>query len=293
MTPRESQAYGRNFELLMEEQHAIYRKRDRAVIYHNKVSGRFVAKGVFIPDPGGSRPDYSGTIAPGFSVHFDVKTMERADARGWRLTRDRIHQYVDLLDQARMGALAFFLVECRPMQAVFLLRVHPNIPVEDGRPEMTFEQVPTTCYAESHSFCLSVGDDGKYDWLSAIDGVWIRRADPEPVTPVERTGTRGRTPWTTDRNREIVAAYLTGRFSVENLALHYGLSRYQMLSILKQDPRVQIAKRGRRKGHAMNMPAKPVLQEVAGVHNGCLRRGIRITEDELPLAPPAVETVRK
>lgn len=266
MTPRESQAQGRNFEELLEYQHGLYRNRGRAAIYHNKTAGRFVAQGVFVAYPGGSRPDFSGTIAPGLSVHFDAKTMSRGDVRGWRLTRDRIHQYEDLLDQARMGALAFFLVECRPMRAIFLLRVHPDIPVVDNRPECIFEEVPTLdCIRQSHAgrpgymttetaaFCVAQDQDGLYDWLSAVERVWIDRGGEKPkIVPgglVQRkkggpTGPRGTDADVVVRNQAMIAEYLTGKVLQEALAEKHHLSVETVHDILRRDPRIKF-KRGR------------------------------------------------
>jgi hypothetical protein len=159
-----------------------------------------VNQGLFIPDPGKARPDYSGTLAGGISIHFDAKTMN--DTVGWRLPKKNLHQYEDLLEQARMGAIAFFLVECRSAAAVYLLRVHPEIPVVNGRPEIMFAGIPVADWRlEKHAdhrckhqaittpvFCVPAVD-GTYDWLTAVERFWLNR--PMPPRPVGRPSNNG------------------------------------------------------------------------------------------------------
>ena len=198
MTPRGGsapQVEGQTFEELLDWIHKGYLARGRAAIYHNKVAGKFIRQGQFIPDPALARPDYSGTLAGGISVHFDAKTM--ADTCGWRLPKESLHQYEELLEQARMGAVAFFLVECRLSETVYLLRVHPEVPIgEDGRPGLIFADVPVADWRlEKHAdhrckhraitnpaFCVPAVD-GTYDWLTAVERFWLSRSTiaPQPV----------------------------------------------------------------------------------------------------------------
>jgi hypothetical protein len=189
MTPRGGsapQAEGAVFEELLEWIHKGYLTRGRAAIYHNKIAGNFIGYGRFVPDPNLARPDFSGTLREGRAVHFDAKTMQ--DAVGWRLPKESQHQYDRLLEQAKMGAVAFFLIECRSAETVYLLRVHPEVPVgEDGRPGILFADVPVADWrlakhvdhrckhkaVTAPTFCIPRNADGLYDWLDPVETFWL------------------------------------------------------------------------------------------------------------------------
>jgi penicillin-binding protein-related factor A (putative recombinase) len=287
---RASQAQGRNFEDVLEWVHHEYLLKNRAAIYHNHVAGRFVAKGVFVPDPGKARPDYSGTLAGGISVHFDAKTL--GDMVGWRLSADRLHQYEMLLDQAKMGAIAFFLVECRPMQAVFLLRVHPSIPVVDDRPEIFFDsRTPAVngpdCRPGIPAFCLEVGAGGSYDWLSAVEWIWVPTVHHlETMPTVYRTERNQRRSVTLARNQQIIQRWRDGE-TVETIARDLDLAKDYLRQILN-GAGIKF-KRGRKPG-VFNAPRhdRP-LKTLAGVHQGHIPGGIHLRSTDEVLDPPIAE----
>jgi len=193
MTPRGGslpQQEGKTFEELLEWTNAGYLARGRAAIYKNATASRYVGGGKIITEK--SRPDFSGTLVGGVSIHFDSKSM--SGVCGWRLSKRQIHQYRDLLDQAGLGAICFFLIEERASAVVYLLRVHPEIPVVDGRPELMFEKAPaadwrlkqafdTRCYyhpSQIPAFYVEQNADGLYDWLTAVENLWMRRSTLPP-----------------------------------------------------------------------------------------------------------------
>lgn len=234
MTPRDSQAYGKAFEEVLEYVHAAYLRQGRAAIYHNQIAGRFVSQGLFVPDPGKARPDFSGTLAGGISVHFDAKTM--ADTCGWRLPKESLHQYDELLEQAKMGAVTFFLIECRASEIICLLRVDPTIPVVDGRPEIMFADVPVADWRmEKHAdrrckhkaitnpvFCVPAVD-GTYDWLTAVERFWLNKK--MPARPRGRPSQNGA--------RDAQIRKLSATHTTKTLMRDFHLSRYRINQIIR------------------------------------------------------------
>lgn len=239
---------GAKFEADLALLHSRYYANGLASVYHNLTCGRFVGPGKFIVEP--SRPDYSGTLAGGVSVHFDAKTM--GDVRGWRLSRDRLHQYDDLLMQSEMGALAFFLVECRPIKCAFILRVHPSIAVVNSRPEAWFTEIPMlddVAVGERWRSATAVGIeadcDGLYNWLEAVE-IWTRRRIPAAVAArIEasasacvhrKTGHHNDHYKNQARNNGIRQDYFVGGLKKSDIARKYNLSWSNIKRIVSRPP---------------------------------------------------------
>ena len=127
--------YGTALEDGLDWIHNTYEGAGRAVIYHNKIAGRFVKPGVLIPER--SRPDYTGILPPdGRMIAFDAKST--GSITSWKIRKARVHQYEDLLRLDKLGAIVFFLIETRELQSIFLLRVRHNDQARDMRISLLF-----------------------------------------------------------------------------------------------------------------------------------------------------------
>ena len=131
-----SNGYGRALEDGLDWTHRQYESIGRAIVYHNKTVGKYVAPGVFVPEK--SRPDYTGIIPPdGRMFAFDAKST--GNINRWKIRTNRIHQYEELLRLDRFGVITFFLIEAREIHKIFLLRIRHTKPIRDGRPYILFD----------------------------------------------------------------------------------------------------------------------------------------------------------
>lgn len=171
---------GQALEQFLNSQHSKYLNQERAYIFHNGTRGRWIGHGggaKFVMDPHKSLPDYSGVLQGGRMIFFDAKST--TNERSWTLPRDGYHQSQHLLLLSSLGAICFFLVECRPLERAFLYRIQPG-GVDP------FQFVPRFYFAEAFDVGSGDGDfpilriepskDGLWDWLSAIERHWLSRS---------------------------------------------------------------------------------------------------------------------
>lgn len=166
--------FGKALEEALEFRHNLYRAEGIADIYHERTAGKFVSGGKFVPDPEKSRPDFTGVISPaGRMIAFDAKTVSgktnrkvSGKAKSWILKRERLHQYEALLELDRFGAIAFFLVENRVRNELFLLRIRHAYQVFGEIPILYFGMP----YAESELLKIPVEPGDLPDYLPAILG---------------------------------------------------------------------------------------------------------------------------
>lgn len=159
---------GKSFETYLDFLHGEYRKRGLAHIEYTGTRSRAVkTKGgmiKFISSP--SMPDYVGVLAGGRAIVFDAKTTQNKYT--WSLHRDRIHQRDTLSRWSEFGAVAFFMVERRPANSLYLLRIPPD----------QFDPVhppPKITWSKVHEDVLIVEADniGNYDYLPIISRFWL------------------------------------------------------------------------------------------------------------------------
>jgi len=287
-----AQGEGAAFEQLLETIHAQYLAQGRAAIYKNATASRYVGGGNIITEQ--SRPDFSGTLKGGVSIHFDSKSM--SDVCGWRLSKKQMHQYQDLLNQSAMGAIAFFLVENRIQKAVYFLRVHPSIPCADGQPEIKFSlSIPVfdgrrKLDANIPLFCMQADAGGVYDWLTAVESVWLGRRELVNADGEWRPLKRGDDKKIrVGRDAEICRKFLEGKKTgrrnqalIDDLAQKYSLQSGYLRMILKSG------------GVRMKREQNPVWRGhaatgITGVHRGKLRRKVQIRGDEIVKVGPGEE----
>lgn len=119
-----------------------------------------------------SMPDFLGcTTSPHRMLVFDSKSTD--SERSWRLHSGQLHQAEQLEAWARVGAIAFFLVESRPLACVFLLRVLPV--VRRGAPDAVRLDFKRQVGPEAKMRQLRVRADGNgnFDFLPTIIVNWI------------------------------------------------------------------------------------------------------------------------
>ena len=154
--------FGKALEEALEFQHNLYRADGLADIYHERTAGKFVGQGKFVPDPEKSRPDFTGVLSPGGRmIAFDAKSV--GVGYGWALKPDRRHQLEALESLDRFGAIAFFLVESRIRNTIFLLRIR-NGELGYELPRTVFD-LP---YAESELLKIPVESGDLPDYLPEI-----------------------------------------------------------------------------------------------------------------------------
>jgi len=161
--------FGKALEEALEFRHNLYRADGLADIYHERTAGKFVSGGKFVPDPEKSRPDFTGVISPtGRMIAFDAKSFsgKPPSSKSWILKKERLHQYEALLELDRFGAIAFFLVENRVRNELFLLRIRSAYQVFGEIPILYF-RLP---YAESELLKIPVESGDLPDYLPAILG---------------------------------------------------------------------------------------------------------------------------
>lgn len=159
--------FGKALEEALEFRHNLYRAEGIADIYHERTAGKFVSGGKFVPDPEKSRPDFTGVISPaGRMIAFDAKSVSGKPPRSksWILKKERNHQYEALLELDRFGAIAFFLVENRVRNELFLLRIRHAYQVFGAVPVLYFK-LP---YAESELLRIPVKSGELPDYLPEI-----------------------------------------------------------------------------------------------------------------------------
>lgn len=234
-----AQAEGAAFEELLEWTHKTYLSAGRAALYRNQLAARYIGRDQLVAAEQ-ARPDFSGTLAGGRAVHFDAKTI--ANSPGWRLPKERDHQYTMLLDQARLGAIAFFIVEDRAAGAAYLLRVHPDIALDEtGRPGLRFGNVPVADWRLKEQFrrsngtrspreipalCIPRAPGGTYDWLTAVETFWIGQSSlpPKPT---------GRPRSEEIRARNVRILQLAKQRSTKQVAEIMGMNIYTVRSVVR------------------------------------------------------------
>lgn len=159
---------GRGLESVLDLAHDLYWKRERVLVRHYGIAGRYFpgsgTKPRFAAFPKDRQPvDYHGCDR-GRLIVFDAKE-DRSGADRWRLDKRYEHQYDRLRAWASAGALAWFAVERVALQRLFLLRIRAG------------SEWPVLEYAGSAmgSDLLVVlpNDEGYYDWLPMVRQHWI------------------------------------------------------------------------------------------------------------------------
>lgn len=170
---------GKSFEEFLNFLHDYYEKMGRVHIEYAGTRSRAVKtkRGDLRFVAGYSLPDYVGTIAPsGRAIVFDAKTTKNKYT--WSLHKDRVHQRDTLSKWSKMGAIAFFMVERRPVEKLYLLRVQPDKfdPVHPP-PKITWSHYRGWTN-KPNALLLKVEADkmGTYDYLSIIQEFWINVA---------------------------------------------------------------------------------------------------------------------
>jgi len=173
---RRSLDAGKSFEEFLNFIHSYYNNMGRAYIEYTGTRARAVRgrNGEVHFVAGSSMPDYVGVIAPaGKSIVFDAKTTQNKYT--WSLDKDQIHQRDNLSRWAARGAIAFFMVERRPTEKLYLLRVQPDqfSPVHPP-PKITWSNFRGWTN-KPNAILLKVEADhiGSYDYLSVIQEFWI------------------------------------------------------------------------------------------------------------------------
>lgn len=124
---RRSLSAGKAFEDYLDFIHNWYNSHNRAFIEYTGTRSRAITDrdGQVRFVAAKSMPDYVGVIAPmGRAIVFDAKTTQ--NKYSWQLKKDKVHQRDTLSRWAARGAIAFFLIERRPQNKLYLLRVEPN-----------------------------------------------------------------------------------------------------------------------------------------------------------------------
>jgi len=170
---RVQQRVGSNFETALDWRHSLYRGQRLAYVHRNGIKGRFVNKGVFVPDTEKSPPDYVAVIRDPHAVcFFDAKTTENKTR--WTLPEKQRHQFHMMQDLAEFGAVCFFLIEARAIECFFLLRVNEDTQVnEKGLPFLVFKKAWTM----DHRQVIWVRDyipDDELNWLKFLKRAWLR-----------------------------------------------------------------------------------------------------------------------
>lgn len=158
---------GRGLEAALDLAHDLYWKRERILIRHYGISGRWFGGHPgepprFVSFPKDQQPvDYHGCLR-GRLVVFDAKQEKRGNR--WRLDKRYAHQHERLQSWAASGAIAFFAIEAVSRRRLFLLRIRPESPW----PALDFA-------APLHSDVLVVrpNEEGYYDWLTLIRLHWL------------------------------------------------------------------------------------------------------------------------
>jgi hypothetical protein len=170
---REQQGAGQGFELVVKTQNSIYRNQGRARIDPNGVRGDWRVshgKPFFKAAPRHMQPpDFAGVIQGGRYVEFDAKTT--ANKVKWTVGKDSLHQVEHMVETAKMGGLAFFLVEFRVHRVAVLRRVLADTPV--GRITVPVTQILEAGYVDMSALLWVYEDGGVYDWLSPLEGHWL------------------------------------------------------------------------------------------------------------------------
>ena len=123
--PRPERA-GKGFEAVLAFVHERYVNQGRALIVKTATSGAFVRKGATVVFAARkSLPDYIGLlVGSGRAIVFDAKSTASKD--GWTLDDRYLHQARAIVEWSSAGALAFFLVESRPLDAAFAVFPPPD-----------------------------------------------------------------------------------------------------------------------------------------------------------------------
>lgn len=172
--------HGKAFEDALQYQHNIYRGEGLAEIWHERTAGKFVSGGKFVPDPQKSRPDFMGILSPhGRAIAFDAKSVS-GEKKQWKLKKERIHQFHDLREISRFGAITFFMIEDRARQILYLRRIRFDDPTW-GIPFIIFE-LP---YAEAELLRFPIRKGYLPEYLSAVLGsqTFISSLSGAPTSP--------------------------------------------------------------------------------------------------------------
>lgn len=119
----EGREEGRRLETVLDFTHSLYYNTHDVWVSHNGVRGRFLPSGgkpKFIPDPDKSAPDYYGCDNGKF-LAFDAKSTK--EEKKWSLDRRSFHQLERLIWIAKAGGIAWFAIESRPTDILWLVRV--------------------------------------------------------------------------------------------------------------------------------------------------------------------------
>jgi penicillin-binding protein-related factor A (putative recombinase) len=159
---------GRGLESVLDLAHDLYWKRERVLVRHYGIAGRYfpgsAGKPRFAAFPKDQQPvDYHGCDRGRLMV-FDAKE-DRSGSRRWSLDKRYAHQYERLRAWAGCGALAWFAVEAVTREALFLLRIRPNSPW----PVIDF----ALALADSDLLLIRPNDEGYYDWLPVVRATWF------------------------------------------------------------------------------------------------------------------------
>ncbi len=153
-------SFGRAFEEALDWIHNRYKASGRAIIFRTKVAGRWIGKDKFVAVK--SLPDFMGILPPGGRFFaFDAKST--GNLNKWKLRSRAVHQYRDLCDFDRFGAIAFFLIEAREKEALFVLPVRSEPIVRDHRPFLIFD-----LYEEFQAVRIPIEPGRVPDYLSSI-----------------------------------------------------------------------------------------------------------------------------
>lgn len=171
---RQALAHGNALEHRLWFQCEVYKSRGLAKIEKMGTRARAIrvlGKTHFIAQR--SPPDFLGClIEPHRMLVFDAKSTE--SDRSWRLHADMHHQAEQLAGWAQAGAITFFAVESRPLEALFLVRVKPRAAEE--REDWDVVRMDFTKKLGHGQFTsrLRVPADmmGLYDFLPAILKHW-------------------------------------------------------------------------------------------------------------------------
>ncbi|MCK5558877.1 MAG: Holliday junction resolvase RecU, partial [Candidatus Hydrogenedentes bacterium] len=164
--PEPAGGRGKTLEGLLDLVHDRYWLQHKILVTHYGTSGRYFfkdGKSRFAAFKKARQPvDYHGSIR-GRLVVFDAKGTKNKTR--WRLDARYQHQVDRLVAWSRSGALAWFAVEQRVANRLWLLRVHPD---------MLWATIDFSDPVSSDLLIVNPSPEGLYEWLPLVLDNWLR-----------------------------------------------------------------------------------------------------------------------